>query len=797
MRNFLLRVSCGFCVLMMVFGFRYAAAFGAGAGDGTVGASGWSDWTSVTSPASTFWGNIGNWTAAGSSYTGLGSGFTAVYSYTSLDSFGTAIEAIPTMTNYRVRLVMRKPASLDPYPKLIAGGKTSYAVGSSKPLQIDIRSWGIDVNQFGNTTWHSGNASIPWSSMVPGITAGTEFAFELEVTPEKIEFWVNGVSRYTVIPAASADIGLFGLAGVNTTATKGVTFSSIEYALYHTASDPGDPGASFSSSYRNQIEVSALGLSETDRFQVWIETKSPATDFKNSYYWVLAKAYDDLSGVTDGPDGSLVYEYNVPEDQWTPDGSYHVFYRVQDETGHLSFTEDATVSTIPERVVLHSVLIDGKPVGDNWYYESDGTAKSLTIRASASGDLTSGDRIYYRFLRSGISGEASGDSLDGWINLQDSYQDTCTFPIPAAGGSYSFRVAAYSLLSPEQNRQEKFFRLIIHSNAAPYVIITDPDIGNRATMMVGDRFALDFLGKTGGTGNDPKYKFSVGEAWKSTLLYQPYSSRSSFDEQITAPGVYEIRSFVSHSANTTFDDGLIQYTNVLRSPSDPVTGSAAIESCAVQINNKPVPDFDATYNPSSGASTPCPVSVLDYVAFSAKGTGLAGSGIDSSSYSWSFWRLDSSGYCEIKSWSPDGTLLWRPFAPGSYTILIRVKGPGAKSYEMQKAYRFDVAGVLGIGTLSFTIDKNSAVSADTVNPALARKPVVITANATGSPSVIYRFEIWDEYLGVTTLRGFAAQEQVTWYPRKAGTYRIIVRAQDVSSCGYGDKVLYGEPFLVR
>jgi len=61
-------------------------------------------------------------------------------------------------------------------------------------------------------------------------------------------------------------------------------------------------------------------------------------------------------------------------------------------------------------------------------------------------------------------------------------------------------------------------------------------------------------------------------------------------------------------------------------------------------------------------------------------------------------------------------------------------------------------------------DKQSYVDANTVGPALARKPVVITALAAGSGTYVYRFEVWDAFLGTITLRGFSADIQLLGFP---------------------------------
>jgi len=61
---------------------------------------------------------------------------------------------------------------------------------------------------------------------------------------------------------------------------------------------------------------------------------------------------------------------------------------------------------------------------------------------------------------------------------------------------------------------------------------------------------------------------------------------------------------------------------------------------------------------------------------------------------------------------------------------------------------------------------------------------------------MYRFEVWDAFMGNITLRGFSPEQSVVWIPRNPGVYRITVRAQDVTSCGFGDQVVTGGDYLV-
>ena len=769
----------------------------------------WSSWHAVDSPSSTFWGNIGSWTGDGSLYTGKGGGFPAIYSYSSLDSFGDASEAIVSMTNYRVRLRLVKPGSIDAYSKIIVGGKTSgvpgagASPGSVRPMQIDVRSYGLDIDQFGNTTWNNGSRTVSWGVLIPGgITAGSSFTFEILVTPSLIEIFINGVSRYSVNPSgirADAAVGLFALGGANTSAVKSVSFASIEYSTFGPpapASATG-PAAAISSSAANRISVSVSGLASGDLFQVWVRTASQGDGTSQAFSWILAKAFQDVSDVYLNDEGDSIFDYDVVGSYRTSDGRYDAYVRVRDDVGSILMQENLSVATICGSVGIDRILVEGEKVEGIYYLPSDNTSRVLSIRAIASGTLEEGDQIYYHFMRAGITAIGDTSTPADWFSLQNSDSNTYSLAVPDIGAVHNIRIRAYSLRNPEQNAQERTFQLVVDSADTPRAFITDPSIGNSPVMSAGDRFAINLDGKTGGNSTDPKYKFMVGEAWRKPLITQSCGSRSVFDELIAFPGIYLLQSYVSHKAMTTFDDGILLYTKVYRTGFGAITGSAAISSCGIRVNDVSLSDSDMLAYFSQSSTSSFPLSAGDVVSFYIEGGGLAGASVTADDYEFSFWRLDINGHREVKGWGNDGTLTWRPFAPGYYSIVARIKGSDAQSYEEQRNYRFVVSGISAMDSLELDIDRNSAVDDLTVDPAIAGQPVNITAMATGgSGNFVYRFDVWDAFLWTRALQGFSADNSVVWIPRKAGVYRIIVRAQDVSSCGFGDRVVTSGEFLV-
>jgi hypothetical protein len=97
-----------------------------------------------------------------------------------------------------------------------------------------------------------------------------------------------------------------------------------------------------------------------------------------------------------------------------------------------------------------------------------------------------------------------------------------------------------------------------------------------------------------------------------------------------------------------------------------------------------------------------------------------------------------------------------------------------------------------------------AAEGEALTGLVARTPVRLTVEErTGSGETpaarplerMYHFEVYGEHLW-TTLRGWSPEPTCLWIPRKAGTYRIVVRVRDGASGGYEDVHTVAEDVVV-
>ncbi|MEI7580012.1 MAG: hypothetical protein WCJ58_08360, partial [bacterium] len=152
---------------------------------------------------------------------------------------------------------------------------------------------------------------------------------------------------------------------------------------------------------------------------------------------------------------------------------------------------------------------------------------------------------------------------------------------------------------------------------------------------------------------------------------------------------------------------------------------------------------------------------------------------------YSFWRLDANGYREVKSWSTSNVLDWKPMQAGDYTIQIRARDKDfagtTASYEAVESLKFQIGGT-----------QQAVLNVIITSPLTGTKrtPIEISASATAinSDNIMYRFEVKDELMGVSTIQGYSMDNTATFIPRKAGTYTIRVLAKDAFNFGYYDSI---------
>ena len=146
-----------------------------------------------------------------------------------------------------------------------------------------------------------------------------------------------------------------------------------------------------------------------------------------------------------------------------------------------------------------------------------------------------------------------------------------------------------------------------------------------------------------------------------------------------------------------------------------------------------------------------------------------------------YYRQDADGLTLLKDWSTAEQIVWKPAIAGNYSIIVRVRGTNAGSYEASSTENFNIGG----SSASATVEFFNLETLETINPnnLQARKPVGI--RAVGADNLICKFVESSSSADGLTLKGFSPASTCVWTPRKAGSYDISVVVQSAGMYGKG------------
>jgi hypothetical protein len=191
---------------------------------------------------------------------------------------------------------------------------------------------------------------------------------------------------------------------------------------------------------------------------------------------------------------------------------------------------------------------------------------------------------------------------------------------------------------------------------------------------------------------------------------------------------------------------------------------------------------------SEEVSTTIPAATPTINTLSWNVTGAASTG---STITWSASATGGSGPLEYKfllytkttdSWqviqdySTTSTLSWTPTQPGTYALQVWVRAVGSTAtYEAWRS-----TGYFDVATPAVHVTSLTAQPAAPVRPG---DSVRFTAVASGGSGTLnYAFWLLDTATGVwSSLRGYAADNQVTWTAGAVGRYAVQVWVRDASS----------------
>lgn len=238
--------------------------------------------------------------------------------------------------------------------------------------------------------------------------------------------------------------------------------------------------------------------------------------------------------------------------------------------------------------------------------------------------------------------------------------------------------------------------------------------------------------------SDQLYRFYVRENgnWR---LAQDYSPTNTFTWVPTRPGDYRISVHTKERHSTkAYDD-------------------YRFADFHIASNEVKMERIQADQTGAISPNTP--------INFTAIATG-------GSNKEYRFWIRENGQWRILKDYSVSNTLTWVPEKAGNYRISIHVKDKNSlKEYDDYSYLDYQIQED-SVKAMPLQIDKSS--------PQLANTTINITANASGSTNVQYRF--WVRENGEwRVLQDYSNVNTYAWKPDRPGNYRISVHMKDQNS----------------
>jgi hypothetical protein len=143
---------------------------------------------------------------------------------------------------------------------------------------------------------------------------------------------------------------------------------------------------------------------------------------------------------------------------------------------------------------------------------------------------------------------------------------------------------------------------------------------------------------------------------------------------------------------------------------------------------------------------------------------------------YAFYRLQADGVRLIQDYSAQNTFTWTPADPGVYTIIARVKDKKSGSYEDQKTFAYTITDSSNPPIGDLTVDVSGSLKVGSNN--------VITADAEGSPNLMYKFLVHDGQFDWVTIQAFSPKNTCNWIPKHNREYKIMVWVKEANSGSY-------------
>ena len=455
-------------------------------------------------------------------------------------------------------------------------------------------------------------------------------------------------------------------------------------------------------------------LSVNYKYQIWAQEQ-----YANGMtYWLLVKGFDDSFA-------SYSAASETATATWENDSSnlstYKVLVRVKDDTNNISasqYTSEITPAAAGQ-LKITSVKLDGV-VPTTSVFKTAGSTLTIGVTTSKACNY-----IDYNI---------------GGVDVPDQHGTTCTYTVPSVSGTYKVIVTAANSINEQDTATESF--IVLGSANAPYLT----GINAPATVALNTPVAISLNSNSNGVSK-VNYNISISEPLLNPLTgFLAPVSYSSHSYSFAKSGLYEISGSIQDPNSPSKSDNETALIRVVR-PS----GQVKVGTVAITKNGSPF----------SGSA----INKNDILTFTPPANGN----------SYSFWRLDASGWVQVLDYTVNGTLIWSPTADGIYSIEVRVKASNSGSFEDYKAFDYTVGTIVADPSLTFS---------SVINP--DNRSVKFTASTSlASDTLEYMFS-YSTTNWADTFQQYSSSNVASFAPVKTGDYVIKIDTKDATSGGIYD-----------
>lgn len=241
---------------------------------------------------------------------------------------------------------------------------------------------------------------------------------------------------------------------------------------------------------------------------------------------------------------------------------------------------------------------------------------------------------------------------------------------------------------------------------------------------------------------DAQYRFWVRHPAGNWTMIRDYLSYDDAVFTPTSPGAYVLEVWARRGTSTASYEAYA--TSVFEVASD----TAPLRLAALEAE---------------------PALALATEGFRINWTARTSGGGSSTQFKFLLYEESTNEWTVVRDWHIASTLVWVPARAGRYAmqVLVRPAGSTDAHVDARSAGTFTVAPAAANAPAWIALDR--------VSPVPAREPVTITAGVAAAGEFEYRFTLYWEMFGTTTvLQDWSTSSTSVWTPITPGPYRVLV-----------------------